>query len=94
MRHQEHVDNLNASLEKADKAIGSEDHLTDMKLISEEIKLHGNMHINHEFFWENLAPISQSGGVMPTSDSDLMKAIVKGFGSFDTFKYDLSKTTK
>jgi len=65
-----------------------------MTLLSEDIKINGNLHINHEFFWESLAPISENGGVQPSHDSELGKAIEKSFGSFDSFKYDLSKTTK
>jgi Fe-Mn family superoxide dismutase len=41
--------------------------------------------INHELFWENLSPISEGGGVLPTSDSGLGVAIHEAFGSFDAF---------
>jgi len=41
--------------------------------------------VNYELFWESLAPISNGGGVAPSSDSELGKAIDKSFGSFDEF---------
>jgi len=64
-RHQEFIDNLNSSLEKAEKAYQSGDYSLNMAMISEDIKINGNLHINHEFFWESLAPISKNGGVKP-----------------------------
>jgi len=37
------------------------------------------------FFWEGLTPIGKGGGEPPSPDSDLGQAIIKAFGSFDTF---------
>ena len=46
------------------------------------IKLYGGAHLIYEFFWESLAPISEGGGVEPSLDRDLGKAIKNSFGSF------------
>jgi len=76
-------------------ALSFGDNFIDISSILEDIKYHGNMHINHEFFWESLAPLSENGGALkPALDSDLMREIEKGFGSFDSFKFNLSKTVK
>lgn len=47
--------------------------------------MNGYCVINHEFFWEGLAPIGEGGGVLPRSNSNLGKAIIQSFGTFDTF---------
>ena len=41
----------------------------------------GNSHINHEFFWESLAPKSDCGGEFPYLLSDFGMSIQKYFGS-------------
>ena len=37
-------------------------------------------HLNNEFFWDSLSPVSQGGGEMPEGVK-LNDAIVKSFGS-------------
>ena len=68
--------------------------MDSVKELADDLRFKGGAHINHSFFWESLAPIFQNGGVKPAVDSELMRAIEKGFGSFDSFKYDLSETTE
>ena len=41
--------------------------------------------MNHEFFWESLAPISSGGGVVPGAGTPLGQAIQKDFGGIDKF---------
>jgi Fe-Mn family superoxide dismutase len=33
--------------------------------LSQAIKFNGGGHFNHEFFWDNLIPVSHGGGVLP-----------------------------
>ena len=64
-----------------------------MTELSQAIKFNGGGHVNHEFFWESLAPISEGGGVVPTADSDLGKLITSSFGSHDDFVKNFSAAT-
>lgn len=49
------------------------------------IGFNGGGHINHSLFWENLAPASRDGGVLPSADSPLTQAIEQRWGSMDNF---------
>lgn len=53
--------------------------------LTKELKYNYGCNINHELFWESLAPIEEIGGLAPMSDSNLGKEIDKAFGSFDDF---------
>lgn len=79
-------------MEQAAKALETGDHLKITEL-SQGIKFNGGGHLNHEFFWESLAPISGGGGVAPASDSALGKLIAHSFGSFDDFVKGFSAQT-
>jgi len=49
------------------------------------IKFNKGGHLNHEFFWDNLAPVNGEGGKLPISGSDLHKLLTKSFGSVQEF---------
>ena len=51
--------------------------------LSQAIKFNGGGHLNHEFFWDNLSPVGEAGGVLPEAGSKLDNAICKAFGSVD-----------
>ena len=68
--HQTYVNNLNGLMEQADKALESGDHQKVTEL-SQAIKFNGGGHVNHEFFWESLAPVANGGGVAPADNTDL-----------------------
>ena len=80
--HLTYVNNLNALQEQAADALEKGDHQRYVDL-SQGIKFNGGGHLNHEFFWESLAPSSLGGGVLPKEGSDLHKAILSSFGSFE-----------
>jgi len=53
--------------------------------LAEAIRFNGSGNINHEFFWEGLAPITEGGGVIPEEQSELRMKIASSFGTFDNF---------
>ena len=62
--HRTYVNNLNTLMEKASEAqaVGDMNRYVDLM---QAIKFNGGGHLNHEFFWETLAPISDGGGALP-----------------------------
>ena len=58
--------------------------------LSQAIKFNGGGHFNHEFFWDNLSPVSQDGGVLPIKGSELMNWIEKDFGSIENLMQHFS----
>ena len=61
--------------------------------LSQAIKFNGGGHLNHEFFWDNLSPVGEAGGVLPKAGSNLDNAICKAFGSVDKFIAHFSANT-
>ena len=90
--HQTYVNNLNGLYEKAADALESGDHQKFVDL-SQAIKFNGGGHLNHEFFWESLAPISNGGGVTPAKGSKLHDALCANFGSVEDFIAHFSANT-
>ncbi len=86
--HQTYVTNLNASLEKAEKALQDGDESALIGL-APAINFNGGGHINHTLFWENLCPVSDYRD--PTGD--LKSLIDRDFGSLDNLKAEMSAKT-
>lgn len=61
--------------------------------MSQAIKFNGGGHVNHEFFWESLAPAAEEGGVPPAAGSELAKLIAASFGSHEDFVKNFTATT-
>ena len=61
--------------------------------LSQGIKFNGGGHLNHEFFWDNLSPIGERGGVLPAAGSDLHSMLTHSFGSVDGFIAHFSANT-
>jgi len=74
--HQAYINNLNAALEKYEKA-----DLEEQINLQSAIKFNGGGYINHSIFWTNLAPTSQGGGTPPSGA--LAEAIDRDFGSLE-----------
>ena len=90
--HQTYVNNLNGLQEQAAAALEKGDHAKVVDL-TQGIKFNGGGHLNHEFFWDNLAPVDGEGGKIPAKDTDFHKAIVHTFGSFEEMIAHFSANT-
>jgi superoxide dismutase, Fe-Mn family len=90
--HQAYVNNLNAALEKhpqlQQKSV--DDLIRGVNSVPEDIRTavrnNGGGHVNHTMFWEIMGP--GKGGAPGGALGD---AITSTFGSFDSFKEQLSK---
>jgi len=85
--HQVYVNMLNQTEEKFMEA-KEKNNLKTMITLGPALRFHGGGHINHSIFWQNLSP---NGGGEP--DGELLKAINKDFGSFESFKNTMSTAT-
>lgn len=84
--HNTYVTNLNAAVEKLDKAMAAGDVSATIALQG-ALKFNGGGHINHCLFWENLTPNSKG------PSATLQAKIVERFGSVDAMKDEMSATT-
>ena len=82
--HVAYIRNLNTLNQKAPNALANGDHTTYVDL-SQAIKFNGGGHLNHEFFWESLAPVADGGGDTSKGGS-VIEMIEKDFGSVEQFK--------
>lgn len=81
--HAAYVTNLNAALEKYDKASAA-GNVAEMIALQGAIRFNGGGHVNHSIFWENLAPAGAGGGGEPTGE--LAALVNERFGSFAACK--------
>jgi len=85
--HRAYVDGVNRALAKHPEWLGMtiEEVLRRLPELPDDIRQtvrdQGGGHANHQFFWKILTPIRTGG---PTGD--LLAAIKKDFGSYETFK--------
>jgi len=85
--HAGYTNNLNAAIAGTDlEGKSVEDILASISSQSAAVRNNGGGFYNHELFWKVLSP---NGGGLPTGD--VLAAIEKSFGSFDTFKDEFSK---
>ena len=90
--HRTYVNNLNKLNEQSAEALAKGDIKKYIDL-SSAVKFNGGGHVNHEFFWETLAPLKEGGGVVPDASSDLRKLIEKEWGSIEEFQKDFNAQT-
>ena len=83
--HRTYVNNLNTLMEKASEAqaVGDMNRYVDLM---QAIKFNGGGHLNHEFFWETLAPINDGGGALPDQDTELRDMLEEEWGSIEKFQ--------
>ncbi len=80
--HQKYVDEFNMYSELCDSAKQKGDYNLMLRF-AEKVKFAGGGHFNHAFLWESMSPVNKHGGVLPSADSKLGKAIKNSFTSFD-----------
>ena len=68
--HRTYVNNLNSLNQQSSEALSSGDIKTYISLAN-ALKFNGGGHLNHELFWESLAPIKKGGGELPDPSSKL-----------------------
>merc|ERR1711970_702111 len=84
--HNGYVNNLNAAVKKLGEAEAAGD-LTAINQLAGAINFNGGGHLNHTIFWSNMAPPPLGGG---EPKGQLADQITKDFGSFDSFKKELT----
>lgn len=85
--HGAYVNNLNAALAGAPgEQKGLEELMAEVSKYPVAVRNNGGGHYNHSLFWKLIGP---NGGGKPSGD--LLAAIEKSFGSFETFKEEFSK---
>ncbi len=88
--HNGYVTNLNASLEKYCEAESRGD-IASMIGLQQAIRFNGGGHVNHSIFWTNLTSPSNGAGGQPSGE--LFSALVKEFGSVESFIEKFSAQT-
>jgi len=88
--HAAYVNGLNASLEKLSGARQKGD-FSAIRALSLAVAFHGSGHILHSLFWESMC--EKERGVEPKSGA-LFEAIVRDFGSIESFKKQFSEAAK
>lgn len=85
--HGAYVNNLNAALAGTPgEQKGLEELMAEVSKYPVAVRNNGGGHYNHSLFWKLIGP---NGGGKPTGE--LLAAIEKAFGSFETFKEEFSK---
>lgn len=80
--HRTYIAGFNTASEKLQEAIASNDIKAQNELLP-LVNFNSGGYINHNLFWESLAPQKAGGGEPPSSSSALGKAIDKTYGSLD-----------
>jgi Fe-Mn family superoxide dismutase len=82
--HQKYVDEYNKWAQLLEDAMNQGDSTKIQKCL-DMVHFNAGGHNAHTLYWENLAPISNGGGVLPDDSSLLTKAIVQNWGSYQNF---------
>ena len=90
--HRTYVNNLNAFSEQSAAALAKGDIKRYIEL-SNLVKFNGGGHLNHEFFWDTLCPISENGGQFVEGTEDLKAMIDAEWGSVENFQTTFSAQT-
>ncbi len=82
--HQKYVDEYNKWSQLLGEAMLKGDSTKIQKCL-DMVHFNAGGHNAHNLYWENLAPVSNGGGVLPDSNSPLTKAIMTSWGSYQNF---------
>ena len=88
--HAAYVAGLNAALKKLEDARAKGD-FAAVQALSKAVAFHGSGHTMHSLFWEVMCPAAKSKA--PASGA-LHDALVRDFGSIDSFKKQFSEAAK
>jgi len=87
--HAGYTNKLNAAIEGTDlEGLKIEDILANISKHSVAVRNNGGGFYNHCLFWEVMTP---NGGVEPSSQMNIHKAITRDLGSFENFKNQFSQ---
>ncbi len=81
--HQKYVNEYNANVQELLKKIYTQDIAGSQKLC-EKVAFNGGGHVTHSWYWENLAPMDNGGGILPDNRSPLTQKVLDSFGSYET----------
>ena len=84
--HQGYVNKLNEALDKYHEAELKND-IETLVEVQKDIKFNGGGHINHTFFWNNLASLNTKNN----PSNNFLKILENDFESFDKFKENFEK---
>jgi len=87
--HQSYVDGLNKAEEALAKCRETGD-FASVKHLKREVAFHGSGHILHSLYWANMCSAKTAKG---KPSGNLLAAIEKRFGSFETFVKEFKATT-
>ena len=82
--HQKYVNEYNASAQELIKKVYEHD-VSGAQKLCDKVAFNGGGHVTHSWYWENLAPADNGGGILPDEKSALTTAVVKSYGSYDNF---------
>ena len=88
--HQAYVNNYNALMDQLNTA-SADNNINESLRLQKLISFNLGGHFNHAFFWENLAPESKHGGVLPSKESPFMQKMLQTFGSIEDFKAEFNR---
>lgn len=83
--HRTYVNNLNSLSVQSAEALANGDIKRYIELCH-LVKFNGGGHLNHELFWETLAPTNAGGGAIPDAGSDLRTMIENEWGTIEEFQ--------
>lgn len=82
--HRTYVNNLNNFSVQSAEAL-AEGNIQRYIELCHLVKFNGGGHLNHEFFWESLAPPNDGGGAIPDEGSDLRTMLENEWGTIENF---------
>lgn len=88
--HQTYVNNLNNIFQQLQAATKDAD-VKKVNQLTSAFKFNLGGHLNHSYYWDNLADPKNGGGVLPGENSLLRKEITKTWGSMENFMAEFTK---
>ena len=82
--HQNYINQYNILAQDIVKKAYERD-VSGVQKLAGKIAFNAGGHISHAWYWENLAPSDNGGGVLPDEKSHLSQAVNHHFGSYENF---------